>query len=83
MSYFLIKYGLDWGGTYEIYLIHFLLGVVFHKAIKWLGFDWNIYLFFVYVAFVTLIALGFKWVCQKISSRFVSERGISLAGRMK
>lgn len=66
-----------------MYLIHFVLGVVFHKAIKWIGFDWNIYLFFVYVVFVTLTAWGLKLVCQRISNKFVSGTGVSIAGRIK
>ena len=66
-TFFLHKICYKLGGvTYEMYLIHFLLGVVFHKAIQWIGFDWNIYLFFVYAVLVTLTAFAFKLVCQKI-----------------
>ena len=58
------------GITYEMYLLHGILGSITNRAIEWVGIHWSLYLFIVYIIFVTLVAFIFKAGCQKLQSKF-------------
>lgn len=69
------KIWLKLGGvTWEMYLIHLVLGNAFCYILEILGSTWNIYTFIVYAVFVTLAAFIFKAGCQKLQYKLFQHK---------
>ena len=70
------KIWLKLGGiTWEMYLIHAVLGNAVYNILIELGFSWNIYWFILYVVIATCAAFVFKSGCQKLQYKLFQHKG--------
>ena len=69
------KIWLKLGGvTWEMYLIHAVLGSIVSNILIELGFSWNIYWFILYAVIATCTAFVFKSGCQRLQCKCFSDK---------